>query len=103
MFSFSPKPPQPPIPPAAGTLIALWLMRREAFTAREALAWLRIVRSGCVGAGGGRGAGCGAGTRRRRVTRDNAQQSRLLRSRALWPDSNRFLRGGENWGPESGV
>ena len=73
MFSFSPKPPQPPIPPAAGTLIALWLMRREAFTAREALAWLRIVRSGCVGAGRGGGGGRGGLSRGdttvRRVTR----------------------------------
>ena len=29
-----------------GTLIGLWMMRREGFTAREAIAWLRIVRAG---------------------------------------------------------
>ena len=29
-----------------GTLIGLWLMRRHAFAAREAIAWLRIVRPG---------------------------------------------------------
>jgi hypothetical protein len=31
-----------------GTLIALWLMRSEGFTAREAMGWLRIVRPGSV-------------------------------------------------------
>ena len=32
----------------AGTLIALYLMRRHRFTARQALGWLRIVRPGSV-------------------------------------------------------
>lgn len=31
-----------------GTMIAAWLMRRHAFSAREAIAWLRIVRPGSV-------------------------------------------------------
>jgi cell division cycle 14 len=31
-----------------GTLIALWLMRREGFGAAEAMGWLRIVRPGSV-------------------------------------------------------
>ena len=31
-----------------GTLIALWLMRSRQFSAREAIAWLRIVRPGSV-------------------------------------------------------
>ena len=31
-----------------GTLIGLWLMRRAGFTARDAIAWLRIVRPGSV-------------------------------------------------------
>ena len=31
-----------------GTLIALWLMRSERFTAREAMGWLRIMRPGSV-------------------------------------------------------
>ena len=31
-----------------GTLIGLWLMRREGFTAREAMGWLRIMRPGSV-------------------------------------------------------
>ena len=31
-----------------GTLIALWLMRTRQFSAREAIAWLRIVRPGSV-------------------------------------------------------
>jgi cell division cycle 14 len=31
-----------------GTLIALWLMRWEGFTAREAMGWLRIMRPGSV-------------------------------------------------------
>ena len=31
-----------------GTLIALWLMRRAGFSARAAIAWLRVVRPGCV-------------------------------------------------------
>jgi cell division cycle 14 len=31
-----------------GTLIGLWLMRTHGFTAREAIAWLRIVRPGSV-------------------------------------------------------
>ena len=31
-----------------GTLIALYLMRRRGFTAREAIAWLRIMRPGSV-------------------------------------------------------
>ncbi|MFN9909594.1 MAG: dual specificity protein phosphatase family protein, partial [bacterium] len=31
-----------------GTLIALYLMRRHGFTAREAMGWLRIVRPGSV-------------------------------------------------------
>jgi len=31
-----------------GTLIALWLMRRAGFAARDAIAWLRIVRPGSV-------------------------------------------------------
>jgi cell division cycle 14 len=31
-----------------GTLIALWLMRRRGFAAREAIAWLRIMRPGSV-------------------------------------------------------
>ena len=31
-----------------GTLIALWLMRRRGFGAREAIAWLRIMRPGSV-------------------------------------------------------
>ena len=29
-----------------GTLIGLWLMRHRGFAAREAIAWLRIVRPG---------------------------------------------------------
>ena len=29
-----------------GTLIGLWMMRHAGFTAREAIAWLRIVRAG---------------------------------------------------------
>ncbi len=29
-----------------GTLVALWLMKAHRFTAREAIAWLRIVRPG---------------------------------------------------------
>ena len=32
----------------AGTMMALWLMKRHAFSAAEAIAWLRIVRPGCV-------------------------------------------------------
>ena len=31
-----------------GTLIALYLMKHKAFTAREAIAWLRICRPGSV-------------------------------------------------------
>jgi cell division cycle 14 len=31
-----------------GTLIAVYLMRRHGFTAREAMGWLRIVRPGSV-------------------------------------------------------
>ena len=31
-----------------GTLIALWLMRTNGFTAREAMGWLRVMRSGSV-------------------------------------------------------
>jgi cell division cycle 14 len=31
-----------------GTLIALWLMRRRGFGAREAIAWLRIMRPGSI-------------------------------------------------------
>ena len=31
-----------------GTLIGLYLMRREGFTAREAMGWLRIMRPGSV-------------------------------------------------------
>ena len=31
-----------------GTLIALWLMRTHRFTAREAIAWLRVARPGSV-------------------------------------------------------
>ena len=31
-----------------GTLIALWMMRRRGFTAREAMGWLRIMRPGSV-------------------------------------------------------
>ena len=31
-----------------GTLIGLWLMRTHQFTAREAIAWLRVVRPGSV-------------------------------------------------------
>ena len=31
-----------------GTLIALWLMRREGFAADEAMGWLRVVRPGSV-------------------------------------------------------
>jgi len=31
-----------------GTLIAVWMMKHHAFTAREAIAWLRIVRPGSV-------------------------------------------------------
>ena len=31
-----------------GTLIALYLMRRHGFTAREAMGWLRIMRPGSV-------------------------------------------------------
>ena len=31
-----------------GTLIALYLMKHYGFTAREAIAWLRIVRAGSV-------------------------------------------------------
>ena len=33
---------------AAGTLIAVWMMKNHGFTANEAIAWLRIVRPGCV-------------------------------------------------------
>ena len=29
-----------------GTLIGLWMMRHAGFAAREAIAWLRIVRAG---------------------------------------------------------
>ena len=31
-----------------GTLIALYLMKHYGFTARESIAWLRIVRAGSV-------------------------------------------------------
>ena len=31
-----------------GTLIALWMMKCHGFTANESIAWLRIVRPGCV-------------------------------------------------------
>jgi len=31
-----------------GTMIGLWLMSKHGFTAREAIAWMRIVRPGCV-------------------------------------------------------
>ena len=31
-----------------GTMMAIWLMKRHSFTAAEAIAWLRIVRPGCV-------------------------------------------------------
>jgi cell division cycle 14 len=31
-----------------GTLVALWLMRTHRFTAREAIAWLRVARPGSV-------------------------------------------------------
>ena len=31
-----------------GTLIAVWMMKNHGFTANEAIAWLRIVRPGCV-------------------------------------------------------
>lgn len=31
-----------------GTLIALWMMRYRAFSAREAIAWLRVMRPGSV-------------------------------------------------------
>jgi cell division cycle 14 len=30
----------------SGTLVALYLMKHHGFTAREAIAWLRIVRPG---------------------------------------------------------
>ena len=31
-----------------GTLIAVWMMKNHGFTANAAIAWLRIVRPGCV-------------------------------------------------------
>eukprot|EP00961_Rhodomonas_salina_P263824 3565700-Rhodomonas_salina.1 len=31
-----------------GTLIAAWIMRKHGWSAREAMAWLRIVRPGSV-------------------------------------------------------
>ena len=31
-----------------GTLVALWMMRSEGFTAREAMGWLRVMRPGSV-------------------------------------------------------